>query len=97
MTGGQLELLEVPPLAPPAKPRKPPVHGYAARPGTGPKGQRCNTCVSMQRVLQAGARSYKCEIRAAEWRPGPETDVKHNAPACSYWERKPYAKEPPKS
>ena len=65
--------------------------GYAARPGTGPKGQRCNTCVHCIAVAQSARRSRKCELKAAIWTTTPETDIKHNAPACLHWQRKEWA------
>lgn len=68
--------------------------GYAARPGTGPKRQRCATCVHSQRVLHRGSYSTKCERMAHAWTHGPETDIKPNAPACREWERKPFAPKP---
>lgn len=65
---------------------------YAARPGTGPKGQRCNTCVHGQRVLSRGVRSWKCELRAAVWDQFG-SDIKPGAPACREWQRKPFRAE----
>lgn len=66
--------------------------GYAARPGTGPRGQRCNTCIYCIPVEYQGHVSRKCQITAATWTPSSATDIKHNAPACSEWERKPFRK-----
>ena len=68
--------------------------GYAARPGTGPKGQRCNTCSHCMLVECRGVVSRKCQIMARHWTPSSATDIKHNAPACSEWERKPYTAKP---
>jgi len=62
--------------------------GYAAKPGTGPKGQRCNTCRWAMKVLHRGIRSHKCELQAAQWSGAPCTDIKPGAPACSEWQRK---------
>jgi hypothetical protein len=67
-------------------------NGYAARPGTGPKGQRCYSCQHCQRVQHDGIRSHKCELIAARWTYEADTDIKHNAPACSDWQRKQYPK-----
>lgn len=66
--------------------------GYAARPGTGPRNQRCNTCAHCIPVMQEGRRGRKCELVAPLWTTTAETDVKHNAPACRLWERKSYEK-----
>lgn len=63
--------------------------GYAARPGSGPKGQRCNTCAHYARVSGGGGKFTKCQLMARVWTHGPGTDIKARAPACFYWERKP--------
>jgi len=62
--------------------------GYAARPGSGPKGQRCNTCAHFARLKRSNVYT-KCLLMAAVWTRGPGTDIKARAPACSFWERKP--------
>lgn len=62
--------------------------GYAARPGTGPKGQRCNTCAHCIKITQHRQPARKCELKAPIWTTSAETDVKHNAPACRFWQRK---------
>ena len=78
------------PLPAPARPRSTPSKGYAARPGTGPKGQRCNTCLHCI-TAHPGVRAVRrCELNAAKWDRGPAMEIKHNAPACKHWERKPY-------
>lgn len=64
--------------------------GYAARPGTGPKGQRCNTCSYCIVIQQGSTTVRKCQVTVRLWTPGPETNIKHNAPACSEWARKPF-------
>lgn len=80
------------PIAAPA--RKPGGRiGYAARPGTGPKGQRCNTCAHFQRVVQDGRKAAKCELAARVWSAGERSDVKHNAPACRDWQRREWRKQ----
>lgn len=63
--------------------------GYAARPGTGPKSQRCATCMSCIAVLSNAVRSFKCQIMAKIW-DRPSSDIKPNAPACSEWSRRPF-------
>ncbi len=62
--------------------------GYAARPGSGPKSQRCNTCAHCIRVVHGDVHSYKCEIIASRWTQCATTDIKPNAPACSEWRRR---------
>ena len=66
--------------------------GYAARPGTGPKGMRCYSCKHCIKVQHDGVRSHKCELIASRWTYEAETDIKYNAPACSNWERRQYSK-----
>lgn len=66
--------------------------GYAARPGTGPKGQRCITCLHCELVTRHGDSSHKCRQRASEWRHDELTDIHPNAPACREWTRKPYVR-----
>lgn len=78
------------PIATPQPPKPGRRIGYAARPGTGPKGQRCNTCRFCIVVTQSGERVRKCELKAPIWTTTDETNVKHNAPACKMWERKTY-------
>lgn len=88
----QLHLFGAPsPAIAPARP--PPAQGYASRPGTGPKGQRCNTCRFCHVIARDGKRVRKCEVMAAKW-DQPGTDIKHNAPACRDWQRKIYVNKP---
>lgn len=68
--------------------------GYADRPGTGPKGQRCGNCRFSHCVLVDGQRSLKCEIMARYWSYTSLTDIQPRAPACSHWQRKPFQKLP---
>lgn len=62
--------------------------GYAARPGTGPKKQRCSTC-RFCILVDRETRTRKCEVMARLW-DIPGSEIKHNAPACSFWQRKPF-------
>jgi hypothetical protein len=64
--------------------------GYAARPGSGPKNRRCNTCVHAQRVRSGTRISWKCDIVSYLWDDTDRTDIKPAAPACSEWTRKPF-------
>jgi len=65
--------------------------GYAARPGSGPKGQRCGNCKHCSLVTSRGVSSKKCELMAGAWTHGAETDIHPQAPACKQWERRPLA------
>lgn len=64
--------------------------GYAARPGTGPKRQRCNTCKHAMRMTSATRIAWKCTVKVAVWDDTLATDIKPSAPACSEWLRRPY-------
>lgn len=68
--------------------------GYAARPGTGPKGRRCNTCVNFGRIKHDNRITPKCQLMSAVWTHGPESDIHPSAPACIEWARKPFAPAP---
>jgi hypothetical protein len=81
------------PIPPPTHFRKDGVRrkiGYADRPGTGPKGERCGTCLHLQRCVHLGNTTHKCEIMAAIWNYSTDTDVHLQAPACSHWVRRPF-------
>lgn len=65
--------------------------GYADRPGTGPKGQRCGTCIHAHLCVHLGAASHKCELMTAVWNYSTATDINIRAPACSHWQRKPFS------
>jgi len=79
--GDQLDMLG----GPPAKFVKNPVHGYAARPGSGPAGESCRTCAcSYSKAL--GKNYWKCSLVKATG--GPGTDIRLKSPACSQWRRK---------
>lgn len=67
--------------------------GYAARLATGPKKQRCGTCIHATRVVHRGNATQKCELMAHVWTHGVETDISLRAPACKKWERKPFEKK----
>lgn len=59
--------------------------GYAAMPGTGPEGERCNTCKHLTR--RRFAKTYlKCELMRAIWTGGSATDIRAGSPACKRWE-----------
>jgi hypothetical protein len=62
--------------------------GYAAPPGTGPKGETCRTC-RHRAHSGGGARVYqKCLKNRHNWTHGPGTDILARAPACKFWEKK---------
>jgi hypothetical protein len=73
-----------------AGPRKPrsAVKGYAAPPGTGPKGEACGTCWHKSGVQYAN-KYHKCCLMKAAWTGGAATDIRVRSPACRLWEAKP--------
>ncbi len=57
-------------------------NGYARRPGSGPAGQTCKTCVH---CVGTGAHKhifYKCLVIRHRWTAGPGTDILLRSPAC---------------
>lgn len=62
--------------------------GYAAKPGTGPRGETCNTCAHCRlRVSRGERRYYKCQLLIGQWTHGRATDVVLRSPACAKWQR----------
>lgn len=64
--------------------------GYADRPGTGPKNQRCGNCTHAERVVHRGEFTHKCALMQHLWANTAPTGIHLQAPACSKWVRKPY-------
>ncbi len=61
-------------------------NGYAALPGTGPKGETCKTCEHYSGYRRS--KIYrKCGLMQAKWTGGPGTDILARSPACAYWEK----------
>lgn len=59
--------------------------GYAAPPGTGPKGETCKSCKFY--AIRKFSKSYrKCLKVRGRWTRGPGTDILAKSPACHYWE-----------
>lgn len=68
-------------------PKKPgQANGYAAPPGTGPKGETCGTCRHIRGFRQAGS-WYKCGLMEKVWTGGRGTDILKRSPACRFWEK----------
>lgn len=56
--------------------------GYAAQPGTGPKGKCCKHC-QHYRIDDSYSREYrKCHLTRPIHTKSLATDIKANAPAC---------------
>lgn len=72
---------------------KPRVHtvlpgkGYAASPGSGPKGESCGSCANCRRYRnRSGGSAYnKCTLVSKPW--DKNTDIRLDAPACLHWKK----------
>ncbi len=64
-------------------------NGYAARPGTGPDGEKCKTC-NHHVIRRMSKRYHKCGLVIANnyHTHGVGTDIRVNSPACTNWEEK---------
>jgi hypothetical protein len=61
--------------------------GYAAPPGTGPKGETCRTCFHYI-VKKMGGTYRKCALMRPHWTNGPGSDIRASSPACRHWAEK---------
>lgn len=59
--------------------------GYAATPGTGPKGETCKTCKHLVRLRYS--RTYLKCAKARKVTKGPGTDIRAKSKACCLWEK----------
>lgn len=83
--GQQITSPEPAPIAD-GKRRKTVLRGYAAAPGTGPKGETCRSCTHYA-LRQMGGTYRKCAKVKERWTGGPGTDILARSPACAYWEK----------
>lgn len=61
--------------------------GHPARPGSGPKGETCGSCLHLTQLKYA--KTYlKCAKLRNQWTHGPGTDVRAKDAACRFWEGK---------
>ncbi|NSX15009.1 hypothetical protein HTY52_13075 [Cupriavidus taiwanensis] len=82
---GEKVLERVSEARPGRKPTQP--KGYAAMPGTGPEGEKCQTCRHKASTGNSHARVYwKCALMRNAWTGGPGTDIRMRSPACNRWE-----------
>jgi hypothetical protein len=58
---------------------------HPARPGSGPKGEKCKTCGNFF-VRYLSKKYFKCWLMKHCWTGGKGTDVRANDEACSKWE-----------
>ena len=65
--------------------RTPKPKGYARRPGSGPEGERCNTCAHYW--VSGNGRFRKCELLRHCWTNSYGTDIRAKSPACELWEK----------
>lgn len=75
------------PPAQDGKRRKTRPNGYAAPPGTGPKGETCKTCANYCRTGGHSRTYLKCLLVKWRWTNGPGTDIKASSPACHAWKK----------
>lgn len=59
--------------------------GYAAPPGTGPKGETCRTCAFACGHRHNAKTYYKCDLIKPT--NGAGTDIRLKSPACSRWKK----------
>ena len=57
--------------------------GYAARPGTGPADETCQSC---EHYCILRGKYRKCELLKWRWTHGAGTDIRARSPACRYWQ-----------
>lgn len=78
-------------------PKVPPIARTFAtpdRPGSGPEGQCCGTCLHFRRTGNSegrGQKHFKCFKVRHLWTHGPATDIRFRWPACSQWESAQFA------
>lgn len=61
------------------------VNGYAARPGSGPAGESCGTCIHDCPEEYHNKIFHKCAMMKHAWTHGPGSDIRVRSPACSFW------------
>lgn len=59
--------------------------GYAGKPGMGPKGETCGSCVYSKRHGHLNRRYYKCHHELGYRSSSEASDIKLKTPACEYW------------
>lgn len=62
--------------------RKERPNGYAARPGSGPKGKTCKGCQHYVRRQSGNGVYLKCALLERCWTHGYGTDIRAGSPAC---------------
>lgn len=63
--------------------------GYAAPPGTGPRGETCGSCEFAVRRNGGKRNFWKCAklLRlGGKWTAGYGTDIRLKSPACKHWQ-----------
>jgi len=69
-------------------PKSPKKTGHAWTPGTGPKGETCQSCAHYVR-RQWDKVYLKCGLMREHWTQGPGTDIRARDAACKKWEPAP--------
>ena len=63
-------------------------NGHAAKPGLGPVGETCKTCVNICHTGNRG-KFKKCGLMREVWTHGKGTDIRAKSPACQLWGKRP--------
>ena len=80
------DLFGIPIFEPAPKKKGTKANGYAARPGSGPVGETCRSCINYRSVHGHQRPYLKCALCQKNWTNGPGTDIKAKSPACFFWE-----------
>jgi hypothetical protein len=68
------------------KPKAGQPKGYAAPPGSGPKGETCGTCQHAVRVNGGRKDYWKCSLLRNRWTSSYGTDIRLKWASCRHWE-----------
>lgn len=55
---------------------------YAEKPGSGPEGKTCATCIHRWRQRYTKGYVYKCYLMVNHWTFNKKTDIKNSSPSC---------------
>lgn len=64
-----------------------PRKGYAAMPGSGPAGEKCEDC-NWFAVMEWSKKYYRCYRCKQYWAMTKKTDIEPKSAACKFWEPK---------
>lgn len=61
--------------------------GYAGRPGMGPEGETCGSCVHSKRHGSGNKHFYKCHHELGYRSSCEASDIRLRTPACQFWKK----------